>query len=267
MKKPNKTQKNQKHFKFTGFGQSIIVLLIAITLLNNFRVSESTRNRDNISATWDIVTKNVDNFSDVKDKDLFISTTYNDAYEINVADFYQRTGIRLAAFVWPGYIWENFDSCTNYEICPLDDAVIKINNWLTNISKGESYLRILMKKWKFNNDWPQTLQTEGALTRSNFWYFNIYMITEQVGLAYLIPIVKSDLNLSANIGKSKIFLVSLNSPTQIKPTLNGICLRADSEIQQFRTYKQIGYLQRWTIPSSYDAIENTDIRAVATGTC
>lgn len=267
MNKNYKKNRNSYKSYFNGFSRVFITILIAITILNNFRVSEGTRNRDNISATWEALTENRNFFVDVKNKDLFVSTTYNDAYQINVADFYQRTKIRLAAFVWPGYIWDDFESCTNYESCPLDGAVPKITDWLTNISKGESELRILMKQWKFDNDWTQYIRDGGALKDSNFWYFNIYMITDSVGLAYLIPLKKSARNLDVDIQKSKVFTLSLNEPTDIKPSIFGYCMTPLSGVKKISVRSKSAFAQTWVFPETLDNFGKIDIRQVSTGTC
>lgn len=264
--------KNSKLFKseknYLNFFLKLLIFLLAIsTMLNNFRVSESSRNRDNISAVWEAVTSDSYFFNSVVDKDLFISTTYNDAYQINVADFYLRTKLRLAAFVWPGYIWNDFETCTNYESCPLGSSVEKITNWLTNISKGDSDLRIFMQEWKFSNDWPKIIRDEGALSKSQFWYFNIYMITDTVGIAYLIPLKKSAINLYAEIQKSKLFMLSLDQPTEIKPSIYGYCMRPASGVRKISASSKSAYAQTWTFPNKSGDFKAIDIRQVSTGTC
>lgn len=245
----------------------LIVVLVAVVLLNNSRISESTRNRDNISSAWEALTKDQDFFSQVKDKDLFISTTYNDAYQINVADFYLRTKIRLAAFVWPGYVWTDFQTCNDYKSCPLGDSVNKISTWLVNISKGDSKLRILSKEWKFENDWPTEINQSGALSNSNFWYFNVYMITQNVGLAYLIPVIKSESNLLADLKGAKVFLTSSGSPTPIRPLLNGVCMTQKSDTRKIQTtYGEI-FTSKWQINQPRELLQPVDLRTVSTGTC
>ena len=266
MKISNKRKKEQ--YFINSFLKVIIILLALSTILNNFRISESTRNRDNISAVWEAVTSNSDFFESVSNKDVFVSTTYNDAYQINVADFYLRTNIRLAAFVWPGYIWDNFNECNNYVECPLDNSVSKINNWLVNISKGDSKLRIFSKEWKFENDWPSEIRKSKALDYSNFWYFNIYMITESVGLAYLMPIVKNDENMLVDLKKASLLLVSLKKPTPIVPSLNGACMELNYIGKSAKTSYGNVFISTWSI-SDKQSIEKTlfDIREVNSGTC
>lgn len=245
----------------------IMILLCLSTLLNNARVSESTKNRDNISATWEAITSDKDFLSTVKDKDLFISTTYNDSYQINVADFYLRSGIRLAAFLWPGYVWKDYDSCSDYSKCKLTNPVGNITTWLTNISKGDSWLRFLSRTWRFTNDWPNEIRISNGLVESQFWYFNIYMITPDVGLAYLIPVVKMSDNLLANPNMAKVSLISLKEETTIKPSLFGNCMVPSTTSRLVQTSYGKVTLSNWKIDESERVLDLVDLRTISTGTC
>jgi len=244
-----------------------IFFLILVALLNNLRVSEQTKNRDNISATWEALVKNSEFFNDVHDKDLFISTTYNDAYQINVADFYLNTGKRLAAFVWPNYIWPFFDECKNFSTCPLENGVEKINDWLVNISKNDSKLRMLSKEWKFTNDWPSYIHNSGALRKSNFWYFNIYMLTNEVGLAYLIPVIKNESNLLIDVSYTKFFMVSLNQETRIRPLLGDRCFVSIYDKQKIDTSYGSVYTSTFTMTPNVPKLKPLDLREMTIGTC
>lgn len=264
MSKQHKMSQPEFHKSF--FTRMLILVLISISLINNLRVSEMTRNRDNISATWEAVAKK-ENFKKVNDKDIFISITYNDAYQINVADFYQRTKIRLAAFVWPNYLYPDYESCTDYSTCNLVDFREKFQTWLANISKGDSKLRILGKSWKFTGDWPEQMRKEGALINSKIWYFNIYMLTQDVGLAYIMPVKDSKQYLHGDIQNTRLFLTSLKGETKIRPSVNGVCASQESEWKVIKTNYGDVRISKWKLIKSSSSLNPVDLRKVGIGTC
>jgi hypothetical protein len=100
------TKKNRVKLSGTNLLESgalrfLITTLTLITILSNFRMIETTKYRDNLSASWSALTNESSFFSKLNDRDFLFSTTFNDAYEINVANVYEKTGIRLGQIFNP----------------------------------------------------------------------------------------------------------------------------------------------------------------------
>jgi len=272
---------------FANFGtfKIIVILLVFTTFLSNFRMIESTKNRDNISASWTALTKDRSFFNSLKDRDFLFSTTFNDAYEINVADVYRKTGIRLGQIFYPPYLWPDYLECqgtstdpsvdTNYSDCPLVDVRQKSAATLANISRGTMGVAKLTQQKGFSGDWPSILLKPGALDSSSFWYFNIFMMTETTALAYLIPMDSNPVNSLARPKEVTLYtLISKNSP-RITPAFMDICLEEKSSNRL--EPQRVGSVEivKWELPSALKTpagevafIEDTvDIRQITTGTC
>lgn len=272
-------------FANSGTFKFIVILLVFTTFLSNFRMIESTKNRDNISASWTALTKDKSFFNSLKDRDFLFSTTFNDAYEINVADVYRKTELRLGQIFYPPYVWPDYLDCqgtstdplvdTYYSTCPLMDIRQKSAATLANISRGTMGVAKLTQQKGFSGDWPSILLKPGALVSSSFWYFNIFMMTETTGLAYLIPMDSNPINALARPKKVILYtLISKNSP-RITPAFMGICL--EEKINNRLEPQRVGSVEivKWELPSvlktpagELSLIEDTvDIRQITTGTC
>jgi hypothetical protein len=272
---------------FANFGtfKFIVILLVFTTFLSNFRMIESTKNRDNISSSWTALTEERSFFNSLKNRDFLFSTTFNDAYEINVANVYKKTGIRLGQIFYPPYLWPDYLECQgpstdlsvdeDFSTCPLRDIRQKSAATLANISRGTMGVKILTKEKGFPGDWPSILLKPGALDSSSFWYFNIFMITKTTALAYLVPMDSNPVNSLARPKEVTLYtLISNNSP-RISPAFMGICLV--EKINNRLKPQKVGGVEivKWELPSVLKAptgevtfLEDTlDIRQITTGTC
>jgi hypothetical protein len=274
-KKRNAPSSRSSTFATSGVFQLIIVFLVFTTFLSNFRMIESTKNRDNLSASWAALTHEKSFFGDLKDRDFLFSTTFNDAYEINVANIYERTGIRLGQIFYPPFVWPDYLECQDYANCKLDNVREKSATTLVNYARGNSGIAKLTQQKGFAGDWPSILSKSGALENSAFWYFNIFMMTESTALAYLVPMDDNPSNSLARPNEITLYtLIVKNSPV-ITPAFMGICLKEKPFIDFKPKIIDGVKVVRWELPQIYKTPsgeitqleDRIDIRQVVTGSC
>jgi len=274
-------KKKMKHiYRESAFATStifkaIVILLVFTTLLSNFRMIEGTKNRDNLSASWAAITEEKTFFQDLNDRDFLFSTTFNDAYEINVANIYERTGIRLGQVFYPPFVWPDYLECQNYALCKLNNVREKSASTLVNYARGNSGVAKLTKEKGFEGDWPSILSKPGALKNSSFWYFNIFMITETTALAYLVPMDDDSENALSTPSKATVYTMILKEAPVITPAFMGICLKQSDQSNEVSKLFGGVKILKWKFPSIYRAPtgkptqleDKVDIRRIETGSC
>jgi hypothetical protein len=274
-------KKKMKHiyrestFATSTMFKAIVVLLVFTTLLSNFRMIEGTKNRDNLSAAWAGITDEKTFFQDLNDRDFLFSTTFNDAYEINVANIYVRTGIRLAQVFYPPFVWSDFLECQQYDSCKLENIREKSAATLVNHSRGEYAIAKLTRQKGFEGDWPSILSKPRALASSSFWYFNIFMMTQSTALAYLVPMVDDPENALSIPSKAIVYTMVMDDSPVITPAFMGICLKPSTDPDKEPVLVGGVKILKWQLPSVYlspsgqviDLEDKVDIRRVVTGSC
>jgi len=275
LKKKNKGIYGESAFATSGMFKTVVIILVFTTLLSNFRMIESTKNRDNLSASWAAITDEKTFFQDLNDRDFLFSTTFNDAYEINVANIYVRTGIRLGQVFYPPFVWSDYLECQQYESCPLDNIREKSAATLVNHARGEYAIAKLTRQKGFEGDWPSILSKPGALASSSFWYFNIFMMTQSTALAYLVPMVDDPQNALSIPSKAIVYTMVLDDSPVITPAFMGICLKPSTDPDKAPVLVGGVKILKWQLPSVYlspsgqviDLEDKVDIRRVVTGSC
>jgi hypothetical protein len=260
------------------------------------RFSESTKNREPYTKVWQAAINEGSMFAKVKNRDVFISETFNDAYDINAGDFFARSSIRLAGIVPPSYLWSNYEECRGIKLdrCLLteyiDKARITIGNGARGVMLGDStgatyptnygilnlvriideIRNVVMKKDKPKNvlvDWQSEMSEPGILEKSNFWYFNLFMLTPEIGVIYLIKFRKES-SLKLDFNDSKIYQVSFNQKENYKLSLNQQCLESKMPISEIFTDHGIAYVSKWKLNSiSSSSFSVTDPRDIEWGVC
>jgi hypothetical protein len=255
--------------------KSLIVLLAFVTFMSNFRMVETTQNRIGLSSSWGALTKEASFFSKLKDRDFLFSTTYNDAYEINVANIHANTGVRLGQIFYPPNVWPNYLECQNYKYCQLVDVREKSAATLVNYSRGSFPVAKTTKEKLVYGDWPTTLSQPNALDGSSFWYFNIFMITENTALAYLVPMDGNPTNALARPHEVVLYTLILKNSPVITPAFMGICLEEKPSIGgKPHTVNGVKVI-KWELPQVYRAPsgeitqleDRVDIRQISNGSC
>ena len=238
----NTRSKRNTQKTIAGYLGGFLLIYIPIsfsTLSNNYRFIETTKNRDNISSTWSAVTKKPDLFHNVKNSDVFISTTTNDAYEINVADFYLKTHKRLAQFFLPQYLWSDYLECPNSN-CKLDNIERRINETLPNSSRPKSTIIYWNGTKSSLDDYPTKVLKDGLIKTSSIWYFNIYQLTPNTGVAYLVKMTKDPIYAKVDLSTLRVAMVYSDvSERNLKPSLNGICL-SDTPAEMIDIHTEFG---------------------------
>jgi hypothetical protein len=239
------------------FLTSILVLVSIITFSSNLAFVEGTKEREPYSKLWQAATNNNYLFQNVGDKDVVISQSYNDAYDINVADLFQRKDLRLAGMISPDYLWNNYNNCSNkmYEDCPLTYKLEDVQRVIGNGSQSQ-------------NDWPDQMSKKGALDESKFWFFNTTLFTKNEGVAYIFPIDTNSSNLSIDIENGRVISVNLNQPTSLNISMNGQCLaKIASEIEVVTDLGE-AYMSIWKFELGENLIQKKiDPRYLSIGIC
>lgn len=280
MKKPAAKKRVIPNLLSTRSIQILIVICVLITTLNNFRFSELTHNRDNISASWEAVTKDKTLFANVRDRDVIFSTTFNDAYEINAANLYLSTGIRLTEMWYPPYLWPTYLQCKVISSCPLDGVRRRVLATLPNVARSTlSYPQTAPTTSRRNadlQDWPTTLLKPGALKNARFWYFNIFLITPDVAFAYIAPMTDSEVSTVVVTSKAILYEMRVGKAIEIHPGFSGICLEKSAPDETIHTSLGAVQLSKWRIGAKnrldpggnvIDQIRSLDPREVSTGVC
>jgi hypothetical protein len=232
-------------------------LVSIITFSSNLAFVEGTKEREPYSKLWQAATNNNYLFQNVGDKDVVISQSYNDAYDINVADLFQRKDLRLAGMISPDYLWNNYNNCSNkmYEDCPLTYKLEDVQRVIGNGSQSQ-------------NDWPDQMSKKGALDESKFWFFNTTLFTKNEGVAYIFPIDTNSSNLSIDIENGRVISVNLNQPTSLNISMNGQCLaKIASEIEVVTDLGE-AYMSIWKFELGENLIQKKiDPRYLSIGIC
>lgn len=273
--KKNRTKLSRINFLESGALRFFVAILTFITILSNFRMIETTKNRDNLSASWSALTNEASFFSKLKDRDFLFSTTFNDAYEINVANVYEKTGIRLGQIFYPPYVWPNYLDCGDFETCPLFEVREKSRATLANYSRGSSGIAKLTKEKGFQGDWPSILSKPQALDDSSFWYFNIFMITKDTALTYLVPMEDDPSNALSRPLETTLYTLTAKNAPVITPAFMGICLVNRSQLGRGVELVDGVRIEKWILPEVYKSPsgevvqleKRLDIRKITTGSC
>jgi hypothetical protein len=244
-----------------------------VNFVNNMNLGEASHSRQPYSKIWQSVISEGSFFANVNSRDIFLSETYNDAYDINAMDLYARTGIRLAGIVPPSYLWENYESCKDFFSidCSLTEVVSKAQKTIGNGARGvlitngsratypKDYGLLKINQfvqWIKNGteekvtpeltDWPTEMAKPNALDRSRTWYFNMFLLTPDVGIIYLFPMIERE-GLKLDLLNGKIYEVSLREGLLYKPALNDKCLASLQTSVEATTEYGSTFITKWGI--------------------
>ena len=238
-----------------------ILIIIFMTSLNNQRFIESTKARDNISSSWEAITDDKWLFTEVLDRDVFFSVTHNDAYEINVGDFYTRTGIRLAHMIPPSYVWSEYGECVNLLECrPLKLELSNIQRTISNSARAprSSFAPINQTYPRIYEDWPTQISKPGALDNSRLWFFNTYLLTPNVAISYIVPFaVDQRDNLTVDLQNLKMQQVAMKGDKDLYVGISNQCLTREGESRIVETSFGSVKVSNWTLSNPPVLLDNT----------
>jgi len=239
----------------SGYKILICFILITTTILHNQRFVDSTELRRPISAAWQALLLDNNFFSLVNDGDYVISTTHNDAYEINAYDLYNRTNIRLSQMLPMSQVFSNYDKCKKTSDCPITDLPEKSYRLLSNYAKGDisgeidrgsrSFVyRVLegLDSKRSYEDWVGVQLNSDKLSQAKFYFFNIYPITKDVIIAYIAPFTLFENEWKVDLGKIEFRQFVYDRQKYFKVAIGNVCLTKDFADSTIRT--DYGLVQR-----------------------
>ena len=248
---------------------TVYAVCLLLTFSSNLKMTESTHNRDNISASWQALVESGKLTKELRDADFLLSTTFNDAYEINVAGLYKLSGVRLAQIMYPPYLWGDYLECTDFVSCPLVDLPIKAKSYLVNSSRAIFSVGEKTRDKGMEGDWPSTLLESEEIDKSKYYYFNIYMITPKQAVAYLGPLEELTTGALVNLRRLKFFTMNLEIENTLNPSFGDFCLENQGDSISVKTEWGKVEVESWRVPSINLMKLNLfgDPRIIQTGTC
>lgn len=248
---------------------TVFALIMIVNFNHNWRVSGENTVRNFQYNSWQELTNNSRVFAGVKDKDVFISTNQNDAFETNAGSFYANTGIRLAYLFNTNSIFPDFTSCTLGSSCTLSGVRQKSIATLPNLTRG-TFVPKLADKSRID-DWVGINSREGALSQSTIWAFDMFLLTPTTYFSYLAPFLNDETQARVDFAKLKVVTITSNSTNDFGPAIANVCLVQDGT----RLSKSGLLMTHWKVPEaaldpSGDFIRppsSLDFREIQAGTC
>lgn len=235
-------------------------VIFTVSVSHNQAVSLETQNRKLNYETWKILHRDKVLFSTLQDGDAVVSQTYNDAYEVNAANFFARSGIRLRQMFPPSYLYTPEEiECDKLRTCDLVGPQDRMPQLLVNGLLPDS---------EATNDWVWQSVQPGALESLRVFAFDIYAVTPSTMVAFLVPFDdESGLEVASQNLQLALAtrIIDGKSVDDIRPSLSGICLeRVNSKVATYsRTYPmEISY---WRLP--LDAQEPIGYQSLNFGIC
>jgi hypothetical protein len=248
---------------------TVFVLIIIVNFNHNWRVSGENTVRNFQYTSWQELTKNSKIFAGVKDKDIFISTNQNDAFETNAGSFYANTGIRLAYLFNTNSIFPDFTNCTLGSNCILSGVRQKSIATLPNLTRG-TFAPKLADKSRID-DWVGINSRKGALDQSTIWAFDMFLLTPTTYFSYLVPFLDDETQTKIDFTKLKVVTITSNSKNDFGPAIANVCLVQDgtgmSESGLLRTHWKVPELAVDPSGAFIRPPSSLDFREIQTGTC
>ena len=244
-----------------------LALLFVLNQAHNGQIAKETKARDNSYYSWRAITSNSAFFSGVKDRDIFISNSQNDAYETNAGSFYYYSGIRLVYLFRTVSIWPEIEKCALDSDCVLDRArerVITILPTLNRVGPDPVNDRELVE-----SDWVKENMKPGILSQSRVWFFDIFPMTPNTVIAYLAPNIEENLTASVDVKEIRVATLSRGAKLEFRPSIGGICLAELPNAPEIGADKFGVQTKLWKIPQVDGQLiqKYIDFRALNMGTC
>ena len=232
---------------FRHLGTALVVsgLMIGLTYVHNLTYGNGTNNRRIDYETWNLLTKKTSLFDYVEERDAFVSATANAAYETNSGTFYANTGIRLSGIALPLHLWGPDElSCKPGLNCALPDMRSRVVRGLNStLLPNSDDLR--------EKDFSWVLNQPGAMDNANMWQFEIFRLTANTSVAFLVPLTTTSDSTVARISELRLFrLVNRESLRDdfedLKVSIGSVCLtRKTASGEVISGYE----VSEWRLPS------------------
>jgi hypothetical protein len=220
-------------------------LIIGLTYVHNLTYGNGTNNRRIDYETWNLITKKTSLFESVEDRDAFVSATANAAYETNSGTFYANTGIRLSGIYLPQHLWSPEElSCKLGLNCALPNMRSRVVRGLNSaLLPNSDDLR--------EKDFAWVLNQSGAIDNANMWQFEIFRLTVNTSIAFLVPLTTTSDSTVARLSELRLFrLVNRESLRDnfedLKVSIGSVCLTRETASAKVIS----GYeVSEWETPS------------------
>lgn len=192
--------------------------VLALTVSHNHTVSAETKFRRLNYESWSALIADRVLFNEMRDGDAIISTTHNDAYETNAANFYSKSGIRLKNFFPLVYMYSEEELfCSRNRRCVLSGPQERIPAQLVNLGYDKSD----------PSDWVwYSLQPE-QLASMRVYAFDIYPVTPSTLISFVAPMDNStglEVRTVDLIFARVTRVIDGRLVETIRPSLGGVCL-------------------------------------------
>ena len=231
-----------------------------VSILNydhNSNLSKSTNSRDFLYNSWNIVTKDSNLFTHLKDSDSIVSSTSNDAFEMNAGTFYSNTGVRLSYLFNAGIVWPQFSNCSDKAKCSLGGFENRIGEILPNLLRNSITSPINVSD---NPEWVARLIRNKSWVHGKKYYLDVIPLTQENVGVIIAQIVKFDPTALVDISTLKIGMISKSNYFSWKPSIGKNC----STLIAKPILKSGSYISYWSVNSNEKYI---DIRDLTFGTC
>jgi hypothetical protein len=260
------SSKYQNSFRLTAV-TFLIALVFILNQAHNGQIANETKGRDNSYYSWRALTSHDSFFSEVNDRDIFISKSQNDAYETNAGSFFHFTGIRLVYIFRTVSIWPEIENCSLETDCVLDKAKERVVNILPTLNRlGPDPQN---DRQMTTGDWVKENLRAGILDQSKIWLFDIFPMTANTSVAYLGQNLDTNASASVNAQELRVATMTRGASLEFRPSISGLCLEEMSENKR-ESKRSFGVdIKLWRV-SQNDLIGDPkvlDFRSLNMGTC
>ena len=244
-----------------------LALLFVLNQAHNGQIAKETKARDNSYYSWRAITSNSVFFSGVRDRDIFISNSQNDAYETNAGSFYYYSGIRLVYLFRTVSIWPEIEKCALGSDCILDRAKERVIAILPTLNRTGS--DSLNDRELVESDWVKENMKPRILNQSRVWFFDIFPMTPNTVIAYLAPNIEENSTASVDAKEIRVATLSRGANLEFRPSIGGICLDELPHGPEIGADKFGVQTKLWKVPQVDGQLiqKYIDFRALNMGTC
>jgi hypothetical protein len=236
----------------------IVAGLLGILNYNhNANFSVTTNSRDFLYKSWNIITKDSILFTQLQNGDSIVSSTSNDAFEMNAGTFFANTGVRLSYLFNAGIVWPQFSKCYDRTKCSLGGFDARIGEILPNLLRNSMTSKV---NTSHNPEWAaQLIRNKLWVSRKKYYLDVIPLSQANVGVVFA-EITKFNPTATITTSSLKISTVSESKLFKWKPKIGKYC----STLLGKPMKKSGDYVAYWEIKS---AEPNLDIRDLTFGVC
>ena len=213
-----------KELRLTYFSW-IICITGVIVFSHNSNVANETRFRDLNYEAWEVITKETNQFSKVKDKDIIVSKTSNDAYEFNAGKFFHNTNKRITYIFRMDLLWPEVTTCKSPS-----DSICRAKNLPGTIERAKATIPNLNRdknNWPrstLNGDWVDKLEETDALRNSEVWVLDLFLLTDKLAVSFFAKTENRNKFPFINLDDSNLYTVSRQKDLEFRIRLNDYCL-------------------------------------------